>query len=89
MKVNLLLHMNDEHTTKSTDEITQSHVMFCSKFNNPVDDHILPFLHKLPKFPKGPVDFRYIAAGARSSLKPLSEILWYIIINWGTTFYNL
>ena len=64
-----------EHTTKSIDEITQSHVMFCSKFNIPVDDHILPFLHMLPKFHKSPVDFRYIAAGAKSTIKPLSKIL--------------
>ena len=36
-------------------------------------------MHTFPKFHKIPIDFRYIAAGTRSSLKPLSKILSHVL----------
>ena len=56
-------------------DLVRKHRKFCAKFDIPVTDDCVPFLHMLPKFHKTPVDFRYIAAGTKSSLKPLSQIL--------------
>ena len=49
--------------------------IFSSKVKIRVEDFKLPFLHFIPKFHKNPTDFRYIAAGVKSSLKTLSKIL--------------
>ena len=60
---------------RNINDIIRDQINFCSKFKIPVSDNTLPFLHMFPKFHKTPIDFRYIAAGTRSSLKPLSKIL--------------
>ena len=57
------------------DNIVKDHVRFCKKYNIPVSDFCVPFLHMLPKFHKPTLDFRYIAAGTKSSTKVLSQIL--------------
>ena len=60
---------------KKKEDIIKDHISFCSKFKIPVTHKTLPILHMFPKFHKDSMDFRYIAAGTRSSLKPLSKIL--------------
>ena len=60
---------------KKKEDIIKDHISFCSKFKIPVTHKTLPILHMFPKFHKDTMDFRYIAAGTRSSLKPLSKIL--------------
>ena len=57
------------------EEIVKSHIRFCSKYNIEVPDKFLPFMHMLPKFHKPSIDFRYIAAGKKSSTKTLSKLL--------------
>ena len=61
------------------DEIIRSHVKFCAKFKVPTDDLVLPFIHLTPKFHKRNLDFRYIAAAKKSSLKSLSQIMSKIL----------
>ena len=58
-------------------EVVSNHVKFCRKFDIEVtNDHFkLPFIHMLPKFHKPKLDFRYIAAGVKSSTKCLAKIL--------------
>ena len=64
-----------ELSDKTEENIVKEHIRFCHKFNIKVNDRILPFLHMIPKFHKHTLDFRYIAAGKRSSSKELSKIL--------------
>ena len=52
-------------STETEEDIVRGHIRFCSKFNIPVSDRFLPFLHMIPKFHKKIMDYRYIAAGAR------------------------
>ena len=59
----------------SEEDIVRNHVQFCKKYNIPVNDFCVPFMHMLPKFHKPSLDFRYIAAGIKSSTKTLSKIL--------------
>ena len=73
---------NELSTTKTyilshdtEDNIVKDHVRFCKKYNIPVSDFCVPFLHMLPKFHKPTLDFRYIAAGTKSSTKVLSQFL--------------
>ena len=60
---------------KSEDEIVKEHALFCKKYNIPVSDFTVPFMHMIPKFHKPQLDFRYIAAGTKCSTKPLAKIL--------------
>ena len=57
------------------DNIVKTHIRFCTKLNIDVPDRFLPFVHMLPKFQKPVIDFRYIAAGKKSSTKTLSKLL--------------
>ena len=66
-------------SNESEEEIVKRHVLFCAKYNIPVDDHCLPFVHMLPKFHKEQMDYRYIAAGKKSSTKMLSSILCSVL----------
>ena len=60
-------------------DIIKKHVRFCESLGIEVKDMELPFLHTLPKFHKPNLDFRYIAAGKKCTLKPLSKILTSIL----------
>ena len=60
---------------KSEVDIVNEHALFCKKYNIPVCDFTVPFMHTIPKFHKPKLDFRYIAAGTRCSTKPLAKIL--------------
>ena len=64
-----------ERCYDSEDDIVEKHVAFCKKYDIPVNDRCLPFMHLIPKFHKPSIDFRYIAAGVKSSTKILSKIL--------------
>ena len=64
-----------QRANESEEDIVRKHVQFCTKFNIPVGDMSLPFMHVLPKFHKPQLDFRYIAAGTRCSTKKISKIL--------------
>ena len=64
-----------EQVADPVEDIFKSHINFCNKYNIPVEDKLIPFLHMLPKFHKNPIDYRYIAAGRKSSTKILSKIL--------------
>ena len=64
-----------EQVADPVEDIFKSHIDFCKKYNIPVVDKLIPFLHMLPKFHKNPIDYRYIAAGRKSSTKILSKIL--------------
>ena len=76
---NIEKELNDTSTYELSDlteeDIVRSHIRFCSKFNIEVQDRFLPFVHMLPKFHKPAIDFRYIAAGKKSSTKTLSKLL--------------
>ena len=60
---------------RSEEDIVKDHIRFCSKFDIDIKDRLLPFIHMVPKFHKRTIDFRYIAAGIKSSTKTLSKIL--------------
>ena len=64
-----------EVCNNSEEEIVKEHVKFCSKFKIDIKDRVLPFLHMVPKFHKPNIDFRYIAAGIKSSTNQLSKLL--------------
>ena len=68
-----------ELSDKSEEDIVREHIRFCSRFNISVTDRTLPFLHLLPKFHKPQMDYRFIAAGKKSSLKELSTILCSVL----------
>ena len=53
----------------------QAHVRFCTKLNIDVPGKFLSFIHMLPKFYKPVIDFRYIAAGKKSTTKTLLKLL--------------
>ena len=72
-------------STDSEEDIVRRHVQFCQKFKIPVNDLSVPFMHMLPKFHKPTLDFRYIAAGVKSSTKVLSKILSGVFKLLGTT----
>ena len=64
-----------EFCNDTEEDIINKHISFCNKYDIPVDDKFLPFMHLIPKFHKPSLDFRYIAAGVKSSTKTLSKIL--------------
>ena len=66
-------------TNLSESDIIRSNVNFSKKFNVSTDDLVLPFIHITPKFHKKNLDFRYIAAAKKSSLKLLSQIMSKIL----------
>ena len=43
------------------------------KLEVPLDNHLLPHTYWLPKLHKNPIKFRFIIAGPKCSLKPLSK----------------
>jgi hypothetical protein len=59
---------------KLESDIEKDHISFCKKFNIPVSDFTVPFMHTIPKFHKPQLDFRYIAAGTKCSTKPLAKL---------------
>ena len=75
------LNSTDTYVISELDkkDIIKKHVMFCESLGIDVKDMELPFLHTLPKFHKPCLDFRYIAAGKKCTLKPLSKILTSIL----------
>ena len=60
---------------KSENDIVKENVTFCKKYNIPVEDFVVPFMHMIPKFHKPTLDFRYIAAGTKCASKPLAKLL--------------
>ena len=75
----------NEVSTDSERDIVRRHVQVFKKFNIPVNVLSLPFMHMLPTFHKPSLDFRYIAAGVKSSTKVLSKILSGVFKLLGTT----
>ena len=76
-----------EKSDVSEDDIVKNHVSFCYKYNIPVNDFCLPFMHVIPKFHKPALDFRYIAAGVKCSTKVLSKILTGVFKLLDTTLH--
>ena len=64
---------------KLENDIVKSHVSFCKKYNIPVTDFLVPFMHMIPKFHKPTLYFRYIVAGTRCSTKTLAKILTCVL----------
>ena len=60
---------------RSEEDIVKDHIRFCSKYDIDIKNRLLPFIHMVPKFHKRTIDFKYIAAGIKSSTKTLSKIL--------------